>query len=130
MNPVSPLLPAAPRRRSGEPRSVSFVVRLRPSERDHLAALAAAHGVHLADLVRRRLLGWELPRPERSLEDAQKYGVLSILSVSLRNTVGNLNGLARAYHSGLPVEGEELLQKVMEVRAQVEAVRRAIAGGE
>lgn len=122
--------PSAPhKRRSGDPRSVPFVVRLRPAERDHLAALADAHGVPLADLVRRRLMEWSLPRPERTAEEARTYGVLSALSVSMRNAVANLNGVAKAWHSGFPVEADELRREIAGVRAEVDALRRALAGG-
>lgn len=106
------------------------MVRLRPAERDHLAALADAHGVPLADLVRRRLMEWSLPRPERTAEEARTYGVLSALSVSMRNAVANLNGLSKAWHSGFPVEADELRREIAGVRAEVDALRRALAGGE
>jgi hypothetical protein len=104
-------------------------VRLRPSERDWLAVRADAVGVSLADLIRRRILEWEIPQPERSIEDARMYGVLHSLSLSLRNAGSNLSGLARAYHSGFPVEDQELVSVVGELRCQVDALRRALAGG-
>ena len=130
--PITPL-PSAPKRPSkrapAEVRSVPFVVRLRPSERDHLAALADAHGVALADLIRRRLLEWRLPQPERSADDARLYGVLHTLSLSLRNAGTNLSGMAQAWHSGFCVDGESLLAEMKELRAHVDALRRALAGG-
>lgn len=136
MPPVPPLpdaLPPAPKRatkaKPQEPRSVPLVVRLRPSERDWLAARADAVGVCLADLIRRRVLDWEIPQPERSAEDARLYGVLHSISLSLRNAGSNVSGLARAYHSGFPVEDAELVPAMAELRSQVDALRRALAGG-
>lgn len=126
-------LPPAPKRatkrRPQEPRSVPLVVRFRPSERDWLAARADAVGVSLADLIRRRVLEWEIPQPERSAEDARLYGVLHAISLDLRNAGSNLSGLARAYHSGFPLEDTELVSGIGELRSQVDALRRALAGG-
>jgi len=110
-------------------RSVAFVVRLRPSERDDLAVLADNHGMALSNFVRHRLLEWSLPRPQRTADEARMYATLSQLSVAMRNAVGNLNGLARAYHSGFPIEADELGRALAEVRAEVETLRRALAGG-
>ena len=133
-SPLQDPLPASPRRRkkddSAEVRSVAFVIRLRPSERDWLAARADAVGVSLADLSRRRLLEWELPQPERSAEDARLYGVLHSLSLSLRNAGSNVSGMAQAWHSGFHVEGEALIAEMRELRSQVDALRRALAGGD
>jgi hypothetical protein len=108
---------------------VAFVVRLRPSERDDLAVLADNHGMALSNFVRHRLLEWSLPRPQQTPDEARMYATLSQLSVTMRNAVGNLNGLARAYHSGFPVEADELGHILAEVRAEVETLRRALAGG-
>lgn len=125
-------LPAAPKRgtrkRPQEPRSVPLVVRLRRTERDWLAARADAVGVSLADLIRRRILEWEVPQPERSAEDARLYGVLHSISLSLRNAGSNVSGLARAHHSGFPVADAELVSAMAELRLQVDALRRALAG--
>lgn len=121
--------PRPPHRRDkADPRSVPFVVRLRPAERDHLAALAKGHGIPLADLVRRRLFEWQLPRPQVDLQTAQQYAVLHSLSLALRGAVSNLNGLARAYHSGFPVEGAELVESIAMVRSQVDVLRLELAG--
>ena len=131
--PIPPLSPAPKRsskRAPAEVRSVTFVVRLRPSERDHLAALADAHGVALADLIRRRLLEWRLPQPERSAEDARLYGVLHTLSLSLRNAGSNISGMAQAWHSGFHVEGESLIAEMTELRSLVDAIRNALVRGE
>jgi O-phosphoseryl-tRNA(Cys) synthetase len=95
-----------------------------------LAELAEDHGIPLADLVRRRLFEWQLPRPQVDLQTARQYAVLHDLSVTLRNAVSNLHGLARAYHSGFPVEGQELVQVIAQGRGQVEALGRAFGGGE
>ena len=110
-----------------------FVLRLRPSERDRLAAQAEAHGIPLADHIRRRLFEWQLPRPQVDLQTARQYAVLHALSVTLRNAVSNLNGLAHAYHSGLPLEGYDLLESIVGVRAQLDLLRLELAreaGGE
>lgn len=119
----------APRRVKGNPRSVPFVLRLRPTERDRLAAQAEDHGIPLADMVRRRLFDWQLPRPQVDLQMARHYAVLHALSVTLRNAVSNLNGLARAYHSGFPLEGAELRESISEVRVQIDQLRLELLGG-
>lgn len=121
--------PRPPHRRDkADPRSVPYVVRLRPAERDHLSALAKDKGIPLADLVRRRLFEWQLPRPRVDLQTAQQYAVLHSLSLTLRNAVSNLNGLARAYHSGFPVEGADLVESIAQVRGQVDVLRLQLAG--
>lgn len=126
---VDPPRPA-PGRDKEAPRSVAFVLRLRPSEHEHLGVLARDHGLTQADLIRRRLFDWQLPRPQVDLQMAQQYAVLHTLALSLRNAVSNLNGLARAYHSGLPVEGQELLDVIAQVRGQVDALGREFGGPE
>ena len=129
VHPEKRRVPPSRRLPAEKVRSVAFVVRLRASERDDLTALADSHGMALSNFVRYRLLEWSLPRPTRTADEARMYAVLSQLSVSMRNAVGNLNGLARAYHSGFPVEADELGHVLAEVRAEVDALRRALAGG-
>jgi hypothetical protein len=92
--------------------------------------LAKDHGLTQADLIRRRLFEWQLPRPQVDLQTAQHYAVLHTLALSLRNAVSNLNGLARAYHSGLPVEGQELLDVLAQVRGQVDALGRDLVASQ
>lgn len=124
-DPTPPTKPSTPRvkRDLQAPRTVSFVIRLRPSERDQLAAHAASHGLTLAELCRHRLLEWQIPRPSRQVADAKMYGVLSQISVSLRNSSNNLNQLTKAHHLGFPPGMEDVARAMKELQSEVDELR-------
>lgn len=114
------------KRDSAKPRTKKFVIRLRPEEHAQLSMHAENHGLTLTELCRHRLLEWQIPRPGRDVNDSKLYGVLSQLSVSLRNAGNNLNQLTKTHHLGFPIEESELMQAIREVQAQVDTLRLEI----
>ena len=99
---------ARPKKDPTERRDDLLPVRLTPAERETLQRLAAAHGVTVADFMRRRALGYRLPPLD------VEHQAMASLAAALMPIGVNLNQLTRAANAGrlLPNSIEELAGRI------------------
>lgn len=99
---------ARPKKATTERRDDLLGVRLTPAERAELERAAGAHGLTVADFMRRRALGYRLPAL-----DLERQAMAS-LAAALMPIGVNLNQLTRAANAGrlLPDSIEELANRI------------------
>lgn len=99
---------ARPRKAPDERRDDLLPIRLTTEERAQLQRLAAAHGVTLADFIRRRALNYRLPPLDRERQ------AMASLAAALMPIGVNLNQLTRAANAGrlLPHSIEDLANRI------------------
>lgn len=99
---------ARPKKDPEERRDAPYPIRFTPAERAALERSAAAHGITLAEFVRRRSLGYRLPPL------APEHQAIASLAAALIPIGNNLNQLARAANAGrlLPHSVEQLAGEI------------------
>ena len=102
---------ARPKKDPAERRDELLPVRLTAGERAELERTAGAHGLTVAEFMRRRSLGYRLPPLDA------EYQAMASLAAALMPLGVNLNQLARAANAGrlLPYSVEELAGRITEL---------------
>ena len=99
---------ARPKKDPAERRDDLLPVRLTTAERAELERSARAHGLTVADFMRRRALGYRLPPLDA------KHRAMASLAAALMPIGVNLNQIARATNAGRHLPGivEELTGRI------------------
>jgi len=126
MEPVKTPEPALPQRRGGRPnaspselRSVTVGLRLTPAEHAQLLAKSHAAGLSVGTFLRHAATATKVPKPPVPAVNRQGY-------IALGRLANNLNQLAKAANSGLPVDVETAT--LSELIAEIQALRGELLG--
>lgn len=94
---------ARPKLPPQEQKSERIIVRLTPIEHAQAQLAAARHGISVAELVRRRLMGIRLPAsPTEAKINADAVAALNRIGI-------NLNQIARRLNSGKPINIDRII---------------------
>lgn len=108
-----------PKAAPSELRSVTVGLRLTPSEHDELQAKSKAAGLSVGEFLRHAATATKVPKPPVPAVNRQAY-------ISFGRLANNLNQLAKAANSGLPVDVEPAT--LAELIAEIQALRGELLG--
>lgn len=112
---------AAPVRGKRGGRASSFHFRVTPKERAEIAEAASKAGLAPGSYARGKILGGSPPRAVRALPVERQ--ALALLLAQIGRVGGNLNQLAKAGNSGLPVDASDVAPVLADLRAVRDEIR-------
>jgi hypothetical protein len=116
-----PVKRAAPQRGKKGGRAKVFYFRLTEKEHAALAEAASRAGLAPGSYARAKVLGGTPPRAVRALPVERQ--ALATLLAQIGRVGGNLNQLAKASNSGLPVDAREVAPALADLRAIRDEIR-------